>query len=240
MGIQQPESEAKIAAMFDRIALRYDLLNRLLSAHQDQRWRKALVKMIPYRPGGRYLDMATGTGDVILAAAKAHPEYASFLGGDISGEMLRIAAEKAKHTSTKDRLIPLEFKVMSAEAISLEDKSVDCVSIAFGLRNVVNKELAIKEFSRILRPGGAVLILEFFLPTKGLLARLFQFYFHSILPTIGGLISDKDAYKYLPESVGSFYTPEELRQVIFKNGLTVTDEVNFLFGSARIVKAVKA
>ncbi len=239
MTIQQPESEAKIAAMFDRIAPRYDLLNRLLSAHQDQRWRKALVKMIPYRPGGRYLDMATGTGDVLLAAAKAHPEYAAFLGGDISGEMLAIAGDKAKHARTRDRLQPLEFKVMSAEQISLPDNSIDCLSIAFGLRNVVNRELAIQQFARVLRPGGALLILEFFLPQTGLLGRLFQFYFHSILPTIGGLISDRDAYRYLPESVGSFYTPEALRSVIYKSGLTVSDEVNFLFGAARIVKAVK-
>jgi demethylmenaquinone methyltransferase/2-methoxy-6-polyprenyl-1,4-benzoquinol methylase len=239
MTIQQPESEAKIAAMFNRIAPRYDLLNRLLSAHQDQRWRKALVKMIPYRPGGRYLDMATGTGDVLLAAARSHPEYASFLGGDISSEMLSLASDKAKHSRTRGRVQPLEFKIMSAESVTLPESSVDCISIAFGLRNVVNKEVAIQQFARVLRPGGALLILEFFLPERGLLARLFQFYFHSVLPTIGGLISDRDAYRYLPESVGSFYSPEALRSVIYKNGLTVSDEVNFLFGAARIVKAIK-
>src|SRR4051812_28420769 len=94
--VQRPESEAKIAAMFDRVAPRYDLLNRLLSARQDVRWRRRLTAMIPYRPGGRYLDVATGTGDVLLAAAAAHPEYASYTGVDIANAMLSRAAAKAK------------------------------------------------------------------------------------------------------------------------------------------------
>ena len=235
--IQSPKSEAHIAAMFDRVAPRYDLLNRLLSARQDQRWRKILVRMIPYRPGGHYLDVATGTGDVLLAARSARPEYSEFVGLDISGAMLALAEQKAKNA--KGRPPATEFRQASAEALGLGDARFDCVSISFGLRNVVRREEAIKEFARVTKTGGTLLILEFFLPKKGLLAALFQFYFHGILPLIGGLISDRAAYRYLPQSVGSFYAPEALKSVLYDSGFTVEETRNFLFGACRLVRATR-
>jgi demethylmenaquinone methyltransferase/2-methoxy-6-polyprenyl-1,4-benzoquinol methylase len=236
MATQHPKSEAHIAAMFDRVAPRYDLLNRLLSARQDQRWRKRLVREIPFRPDGRYLDVATGTGDVILAAAAARPEYRGFLGVDISGAMLDGAAAKARAVPHGKKL---EFKRMSAEKLDVESATIDCLSISFGLRNVVRRDVALAEFARVLAPGGVLLILEFFIPTRGLLAALFQFYFHHVLPFIGGLISDRAAYKYLPESVGSFYAPDALRAKLYDNGLTVEGGKSFLFGACRLVKARK-
>lgn len=240
VAIQHPKSEAHIAAMFDRVAPRYDLLNRLLSAKQDQRWRRHLVRAIPYRPEGRYLDVATGTGDVILAAAAAHPEYRSFLGVDISQAMLSGAAAKAKAASKgSSKASQVEFRKMNAETLTLASASIDCLSIAFGLRNVVQRDAALKEFARVLAPGGVLLILEFFIPRRGLLAALFQVYFHHVLPFIGGLISDRAAYKYLPESVGSFYTPDALRARLYDVGLTVESSQHFLFGACRLVKARK-
>lgn len=232
--VQRPESEARIAAMFDRIAPRYDLLNRLLSARQDQRWRRRLVGMVPYRPGGRYLDVATGTGDVLTAVAAARPEYGTLLGVDISAKMLDIAARKA--AALGDRV---GFRAMSAEALRLPDAGFDCLSIAFGLRNVVRRDAALREFHRVLAPGGTLLILEFFLPRRGALALLFQLYFHHILPRIGALLSDREAYRYLPQSVGSFYEPEALRERLYETGFTVEETVNFLFGACRLVRAVK-
>lgn len=232
--VQSPKSEAHIAAMFDRIAPRYDLLNRLLSARQDQRWRKRLVSMIPYRPGGRYLDVATGTGDVLLAVAQARKEYAEFVGSDISPKMMAVAAQKAQRTLPK---APIRFAPASAEALGLPGQAFDCLSIAFGLRNIVKRDVAIREFHRVLAPGGVLLILEFFLPRRGVMAWLFQLYFHHILPFIGGLLSDKAAYKYLPESVGSFYEPEALRRVLYETGFTVEETVSYLFGACRLVKA---
>lgn len=237
MRVQAPQSEAHIAAMFDRVAPRYDLLNRLLSARQDQRWRRRLTKMIPFRPEGRYLDVATGTGDVLVAAAHAHDEYGAFVGVDISSEMLVRAEEKARQHGIKGKT---EFRRLNAENLApLASESFDCLSISFGLRNVVRREAALKEFHRVLAPGGVMLILEFFLPKKGLLARLFQLYFHGFLPLVGGLLSDKAAYRYLPESVGSFYEAAALREVLYKIGFKVDQEVSFLFGSCRLVRAVK-
>lgn len=232
--VQSPQSEARIAAMFDRIAPRYDLLNRLLSARQDQRWRRRLVSMVPYRPNGRYVDVATGTGDVLLAVTSVRKEYGSAVGVDISEQMLTFAREKTKAASPA---MPVHFARMSAEKLELPDASFDCLSISFGLRNVVNRAAALKEFHRVLAPGGILLVLEFFLPRTGLMSKLFQFYFHRILPTIGGLLSDKEAYRYLPESVGSFYAAEAFRPALYEAGFIVEESVSYLFGACRLVKA---
>lgn len=230
MGISEP----MVAAMFDRISDRYDFLNRLLSARQDLRWRKFLVSMIPTRKGGTYLDMATGTGDVLLAATKSHPEYAKFIGCDISKGMLDVAHKKAVAMGLSERMA---WEVMSAETIALESQSVDCASISFGLRNVVNKEKSLTEFARVVKPGGLFLILEFFTPTSGIMSRVFQYYFHHVLPKIGRLFSEKEAYAYLPKSVASFYSPTDLRASLQSKGFTVEKEINFLFGACRLVKS---
>jgi demethylmenaquinone methyltransferase/2-methoxy-6-polyprenyl-1,4-benzoquinol methylase len=235
--VVRPESEIKIAAMFDKIAGRYDFLNGLLSARQDQRWRKRLIREVPYRADGTFLDVATGTGDVVLAAAAARNEYKHFEGVDISEKMLDLAAEKATAKNSSRTIL---FKKMSAEKLLYGDQTIDCVSISFGLRNVVNKEQAIAEFSRILKPGGHLLILEFFIPTNGFFGKLFQFYFHSVLPKIGGLFSSRDAYTYLPQSVASFYSPSELQKKLAGRGLTVLQSVSWLFGAVRLVHAEKS
>jgi len=234
--IQRPESEAKIAAMFDRVAPRYDLLNRLLSARQDQRWRRHLAALVPYRPGGAYLDCATGTADVLLTVGHKHPEYSELIGADISAEMLAIGQTKVNTSGLKQAV---RLTRMSAEALALPDAKFDCVSISFGLRNVVDRGKALQEFHRVLKIGGTLLILEFFIPKRGLLGAVFQLYFHHILPFIGGILSDRDAYKYLPQSVGSFYTPDELRSALYERGYIVDSVKSYLFGACRLVQAIK-
>jgi demethylmenaquinone methyltransferase/2-methoxy-6-polyprenyl-1,4-benzoquinol methylase len=220
--------------MFDRISARYDFLNRLLSARQDVRWRNKLVSMIPQRQDGHYLDMATGTGDVLLTVMQKRPEYTYFTGGDISKGMLSFAEKKAEALGLGGQA---QWSVMSAESIPVADQTQDCVSISFGLRNVVNKEKALSEFARILKPGGVLLILEFFTPQTGLMASAFQFYFHHILPKIGKLFSEQEAYNYLPKSVASFYTPAGLRDSLAAKGFVTEKEINYLFGACRLVKA---
>ena len=232
----KPVSEAQISGMFDRIADRYDLLNRLLSARQDQRWRKVLVAHVPYRPDGCYLDVATGTGDVLLAAAAAHKEYNEYHGVDISAQMLKHAELKADKAGIGSLS---RFTKMSATDLKLPDANVDCLSISFGLRNVVAKRQALIEFHRVLKADGTMLILEFFTPQKGILAWGFNMYFKRILPLIGGLFSDRKAYTYLPSSVGQFYSISELRQIIYDCGFCIDVQKDFLWGACRLIKARK-
>ena len=243
--VASPASENQIAAMFDRVAMRYDFLNSLLSARQDQRWRRHLARMVPYRPKGYLLDVATGTGDVLFACARQHPEYASFAGVDISGEMLTLAQRKSltefqgAADSSNDNLGKVTWRQMSATSLEFKDESTDCLTISFGLRNVVDKETALSEFYRVLKPGGVLIIMEFFEPQSHVFSRMFQFYFRHVLPMIGGLFSDRSAYHYLPRSVGSFYSPLALRDALKQAQFILAEEVNFLFGSCRIVKARK-
>lgn len=235
MATQSPRSEQQIASMFDRIAPRYDFLNRLLSAKQDQRWRRTLVEKIPSTPHGRHLDVATGTGDILLAMASAHGEFDSLLGVDISGKMLDGAREKLRSTKAPH----VELKMMSAEALHVHNKTFDSLSIAFGLRNVVNRPKALNEFYRVLKPGGMLLVLEFFPPSTGLLSLGFQLYFNHVLPWVAGLFSDRQAYTYLPQSVGSFYSITAFHHVLNESGFRVKEVKNFMFGSCRLVVATK-
>lgn len=232
----KPVSEVQIAGMFDRIAGRYDFLNKLLSARQDQKWRKHMISHIPYRPAGHFLDVATGTGDVLIAATKARTEYENFLGVDISDEMMNVGRLKCQKQGIAKNV---RFANMSAEKLDVSSGSVDCLTISFGLRNVVDKKRALKEFHRVLRKDGHMMILEFFTPKSGPLSLVFQFYFSYILPLIGRLFSDKSAYSYLPKSVGSFYSINELRKIIYDSGFCIDVQKDFLFGATRLIKARK-
>ena len=223
-----------IGKMFDRIAPRYDFLNALLSGRQDRRWRKTLLAHVPHVPSGRLLDVATGTGDVLLGAAPAHPEYSDFVGIDISGGMLEFARAKSRRLGVGDRC---RFEVMDAAKIVFPDRFFDCVTIAFGLRNVVERKAALSEFFRVMKPGGTLLVMDFFVPREGWLASLFLFYFKRVLPLIGGLFSDRSAYAYLPSSVDGFASPRELALEMQSVGLMVEDETRFLWGACRLIRA---
>lgn len=230
--MEKPENENRIATMFDKVAPKYDLLNALLSFRQDKRWRKKLVQHSPQGTQLSYLDVATGTGDVLIQLAKSHNQAKRFVGIDISQEMLRIAETKSKNKNAQGNI---SFAQMSAEKLSFPDQQFHCLSIAFGLRNTIDKEQALKEFYRVLKPGGTLLILEFFNPDNSFLAQAFQFYFHHILPKIGGLISDKEAYHYLPKSVSSFYSYQNLERILLDIGFEKQETNSFLFGSCRLL-----
>jgi len=232
----KPESELKVAGMFDRVAPRYDLLNLLLSCGQDRRWRKKMLSLLPLGPEGVLLDVATGTGDVLISAAKSQPSWQKLVGADISANMLAEAEKKAAAAGVCRKV---SFRQMSAMSLDLPDNFCHAITIAFGLRNVVDKEKALAEFSRVLKPGGQLFILEFFQPDNGLLARAFQFYFHHILPRIGGVLSDREAYRYLPESVESFYLLPDLNRHLVAQGMQNIRTISWLFGACRLVQAKK-
>jgi demethylmenaquinone methyltransferase/2-methoxy-6-polyprenyl-1,4-benzoquinol methylase len=229
-------TETDIQKMFNTIAPTYDFLNRLLSLRQDVRWRQALAALVPTCAGGSYVDVATGTGDVLVAVRARHPHYGHWSGVDISENMLALAQKKLEAESLSCAK-PI-FLQASAEALPFADSSVDCLSISFGLRNVIHKEKALEEFFRVIKPGGTLLILEFFTP-EGLLSRFFEFYFKRILPRIGALFSDATAYQYLPTSVASFYSPSALFALLDKLQMPVVTQKQFLFGGCRLLACQK-
>jgi demethylmenaquinone methyltransferase/2-methoxy-6-polyprenyl-1,4-benzoquinol methylase len=194
-------SRHHVAYMFNRIALRYDRINRILSFGLDLSWRKKISTFLPIGHHLTLVDLATGTGDQIFCLAK-NLKIDRFIGFDISEKMLKVGLEKVK----KERLeSKISLQLGSALDIPLGDSSCDVATLSFGIRNVTNPLLAIKELYRVLKPGGRVIILEFSLPKNPLVRAFYLPYLRHILPPLGLFLSkDKEAYSYLHQSIEEF------------------------------------
>ncbi len=190
-----------VRQMFDDIAGRYDLLNRLLSFGIDVRWRRFAVSQLSIPKNGRVLDIATGTCDVALEVAEQTDPSVIIVGEDFTQGML-VEGQKKLNSSPHGKRI----KLVNApcEEIPHPDQTFDGITIAFGIRNVVDREAGLREMVRVLKPGGRAVILEFSSPRSRLFRQIYYFYFQKVLPTIGGLISKRSAYQYLPDSVLEF------------------------------------
>jgi demethylmenaquinone methyltransferase/2-methoxy-6-polyprenyl-1,4-benzoquinol methylase len=210
----------------------------------DQRWRKKAVKLAELKDSDCVVDVACGTGDLtnaFNACLSQHPPH-QIIGIDFTFDMLPIARQKTptrKHVAVGDNWIghtsPQATALYingDAQSLPLENESCDVVSIAFGIRNVQDVPTALKEFHRVLRPGGRVIILEFSLPTNAILRSLYNFYFRQILPRTATLISgDKTgAYKYLPESVNTFIGREQMMQMLADAGFKDVNQFPMTFG----------
>ena len=201
----------QVARMFDRIAPRYDLLNRFLSARIDLHWRKdALREMIPHAPK-RILDVATGTADLALLAEKIlHPD--SIIGIDISSQMLSVGRDKIEKVKKSSSIL---LESGDAEAINHPDGSFDLVMVAYGIRNFQDLSTGLKEMFRVLRPGGKLLILEFSRPKNPIWRSLYQFYMKQYVPTVASWMGqDKKAYSYLDESARLFPERTDLVNIL--------------------------
>ncbi len=196
--------------MFARIARRYDLLNRLLSGGIDRRWRAAVVRRLGDVRGRKLVDACCGTGDLALVLERAG---ARVLGVDFTPQMLAHARRKGRGRAAR-------FVAGDALALPLADARADAATIAFGLRNVADRARGLRELARVVRPGGAVLVLEFSLPRGRLTGAFYRFYFTRVLPRLGGWISgDAEAYRYLPDTVLAWPTPSELQAEMERAGL---------------------
>jgi len=200
----------RVHKMFAAIAPFYDLNNRLHSLWMDQHWRSVAVQMAEVQPTDTIVDVACGTGDLTLKFARKNSRV---MGIDFTDEMLAIARKKVPNAS---------FVQGDALALPLSDASADIVSIAFGIRNVADWGKAINEFTRILRPGGRLIILEFSLPTNPMIRWLYDFYFRKMMPVTATFISrDRSgAYKYLPESVHTFISCQAMQERMRQAGFT--------------------
>lgn len=212
--------------MFDAIAERYDLLNRIISLGIDQRWRRLTVAALELQERPRVLDLATGTADLALRIAQTHPD-AQVIGLDPSVNMLSIGRDKARREEIDDRVKLVEG---DAQALPFDDDRFDGVTIAFGIRNVPDRGKALAEMARVTRPGGRVAILELSETRSGLLGPLARFHVHHVVPTIGGLISGKKEYRYLQKSIADFPPPEAFAELMRESGLEVLEVTPLTFG----------
>ncbi len=221
-----------IGEMFSRIAPRYDLLNRVLSAGIDRRWRRAAVAEMTPDSGGRHLDLATGTADMALEILRQKGESASVAGVDLSVEMMRIGRGKCAEAG---RAGNVSFVRAPGESLPFRDASFDSACIAFGIRNVVERALGLSEMCRVVRPGGRIVVLEFSVPDGAVLGSLYRFYFTRILPWIGGIVSSrKEAYRYLPDSVLAFPSPPEFEAMMRAAGCASVASRPLTFGIATL------
>ena len=200
----------QVRAMFDRIAGLYDVMNTLMTAGLHHHWRERAVELSGVGPGSRVIDVATGTGDLAIAMARAVAPDGEVLACDFSEEMLVRARAKAP---------ALRFEWADALALPYTSDSFDAAIVGFGARNFADLGRGIEEMVRVVRPGGRVVILEITRPTREPLASFFGAWFEAIVPALGRIAGQRAAYSYLPSSVRRFPAPRELAGVMDRSGL---------------------
>lgn len=226
----QPPDKApdRIAGMFDAIAPRYDLLNHLLSAGIDRRWRTRAIRSLALTGREVLLDVCTGTADVALEARREPSGAARVVGVDFAGAMLAIGWRKVRAAGESARVVLVRG---DATRLPVGDGTVDAAAVAFGIRNVEQPEVACAEMARALRPGGRLAILEFGEPRVPGVRRLYLWYFKYLLPWIGRLVSGHHAaYSYLPASVRSFPSPPAFAALLERAGFGEIHAVPLTFG----------
>ena len=217
-------------AMFDTIAPRYDLLNRLMSFGLDGRWRRQLVRSLELEEVSkpRVLDLAAGTGDVSCTLID-HLVGAQVVALDPSEKMLEIADRKLKTSTTEQ----FRSVVGDAQALPFADQSFDGITIAFGIRNIPDRGLALREMARVVRPKRRVSILELVEP-RGMLGPLARLYVHDIVPRLGALLSGAEAYRYLEKSIAAFPNPQEFQILLAQSGLQLIRHAPLSFGAVNL------
>jgi demethylmenaquinone methyltransferase/2-methoxy-6-polyprenyl-1,4-benzoquinol methylase len=212
------KSPDRIAGMFDAIAARYDLLNHLLSAGIDTRWRKRAIRSLRLSGRERVLDLCTGTADLAIEAMRARPHAARAVGVDFAGAMLHVAQRKIRRAQLAGSIALVRG---DATRLPVADRSIDAVTIGFGIRNVDQVAVACAEIRRVLTPGGRLAILEFAVPTAPGLGAVYMWYLHHVLPRIGRAVSRHHAaYGYLPASIDAFTTPDEFVTILQRSGFS--------------------
>lgn len=218
--------------MFDRIARRYDFLNRLLSFRQDVAWRGRMIQCLPEGESLALLDLATGTGDVLINIYRISGRIQSGVGLDMSGGMLRCGRLKLVRQKLTDHLRLMRGDAM---AMGLADETFDVATMAFGIRNVPDAPKALRDIHRVLKHGGRALILEFSIPENPLFRILYLFYFRHVLTRIGGWVSgDSQAYKYLNSTVEAFPYGDAFAALMRNAGFIRIEAQALTFGIATL------
>jgi demethylmenaquinone methyltransferase / 2-methoxy-6-polyprenyl-1,4-benzoquinol methylase len=226
----------QVKRMFEDIAFSYDFQTSFLSLGRDIQWRKILAGSFRVQPGSWVLDMATGTAEIAIEICRQNP-MARVIGLDYSPRMVAIGAEKVK-TRGLEKCICLSLG--DARSLPFENHCFDAITMGFGIRNIQERKQVLAEFTRVLQPGGRLLIMEFDYPDDPLMRMLYRFYFHRILPAVGNWLSKTDyAYSYLVDSVRAFPGPKEFLKEMEDVGLKHLKVKNLTWGIARIYSGKK-
>jgi demethylmenaquinone methyltransferase / 2-methoxy-6-polyprenyl-1,4-benzoquinol methylase len=223
---RSPKTREGSGAMFDGIAHRYDLVNRVISLGIDQSWRKKTVRSLELKPGARVLDLATGTADLAIMIAKLHP-HVTLVGVDPSEKMLEVGQKKLVSEQLTERV---ELQVGDAQSLKFPDRTFDGLSIAFGIRNVPDRLQGLREMARVTKAGGRVAILELSEPRGGVLGPLARFHVHSVVPAVGALLSGAKEYRYLQKSIAAFPPSNEFEALMVEAGLRIVASTSLTFG----------
>jgi demethylmenaquinone methyltransferase/2-methoxy-6-polyprenyl-1,4-benzoquinol methylase len=214
--------EPQVRAMFDRIAGVYDRMNSVMTAGLHHHWRRRAADLAGLAPGQRALDVATGTGDLALELARRVAPGGTVVGADFSERMLELARDKAVAERAAGRLpgeVPVRFETANALALPYADDQFDAATVGFGARNFADLARGLSEMARVVRPGGRVVVLEITTPTGPPLSTFLDLWFDHLVPVLGKVAGDADAYSYLPDSVRRFPPPKALAEVMWESGL---------------------
>jgi demethylmenaquinone methyltransferase/2-methoxy-6-polyprenyl-1,4-benzoquinol methylase len=227
----------KVAEVFHSVAARYDLMNDLMSMGVHRLWKRYTIEMAGVRSGHKVLDIAGGTGDLARAFSKRVGPTGHVILSDINASMLGVGRDKLIDAGLAQNL---DFVQANAECLPFADNSFDLLTIAFGLRNVTNKDSALRSMFRVLKPGGRLLVLEFSKPVIEPLSKAYDAYSFSILPALGQLITqDADSYRYLAESIRMHPDQETLKSMMDSAGFERTDYHNLTGGIVALHRGFK-
>lgn len=211
--------EPQVQAMFDRIAGLYDRMNTIMTAGLHHQWRRRAADLAQVRPGDRALDVATGTGDLAFELARRVGSSGRVVGSDFSAGMLALARSKAVAAGSDPECASVSFEHGNAQSLPYADGEFDAATVGFGARNFSDLQLGLSEMTRVVRPGGKVVVLEITSPQRPPLSTFFELWFDHVVPALGRLAGDPQAYGYLPSSVRRFPSPEALAAIMSACGL---------------------
>ena len=240
-GYREVDKEAKaglVAEVFDSVAARYDVMNDLMSAGIHRLWKRFTIELSGVRKGNAVLDIAGGTGDLAARFAELVGPEGRVVLADINGAMLEVGRDKLLDTGRQGNI---EFVQADAQDLPFPDDSFDCVTIAFGLRNVTDKDKALRSMLRVLKPGGRLLVLEFSKPANPLLSRAYDTYSFRVLPFMGKLVAnDSESYQYLAESIRMHPDQETLKDMMEDAGFSRCEYHDMTGGIVALHKGIKA